>query len=360
MHCPLNYGAVLQTYALQTFIESLGHSVEIIDYRPDYIVEDQAYTYIANQQFKKNIIYKLIYVVGKFPSKFKRKKVFNNFYKRKLNLSSHTYKTYNDLLLGTIEADTYICGSDQIWSYTNGGFKDEAYFLGFAPKDKKRISYAPSGSFPNPLPHEMRKKLISLLQNLDTISVREGTTIPLLAPLTDKEITEVLDPVFLVSLDTWRKQLSPIDKLNSCSFILAYPIGDEELVLTCAQKLSKETKLPVICISASQRVDSRVDIQLTPKPEEFLYLFSQAAYIVTNSFHGTAFSIIFKKQFWSCVTAIANNRILSLLEKTGLNNHLITSESKISKNIIIDYNEVETMLNRWIQTSQSYLKNCLK
>ncbi len=360
MHCPLNYGAVLQTFALQSYIEMLGHTVEIIDYRPDYIVYDQSYAYVGDKRFRKNILLKLGYIIYKLPYKFRRKRNFRLFYDDKLKLSICTCKTNEDLRKKSPDADLYICGSDQIWSYANNAYKDPAYFLSFVSKEKKRVSYAASGYFPNPMPVDMEKTMQCFLSNLDMISVREGETIPLIQSLTDKPVEEVLDPVFLHDKDFWDLQKRKKTVFEGEKYILVYPVGHSSDIIHRAGLLSQKTGLPIYLISASQRKHSNVDKQIDPSPLTFLSLFSNASYIITNSFHGTAFAILFKRQFWSCSTSIANNRLSSMLNKIGLEYRLLSGNSNCDYTATINYEAVDEKLKYWVIKSENYLKKCLK
>lgn len=357
MHCPLNYGAVLQTYALQTYIESLGHSVEIIDYRPEYIVYDQSLTYVGNEKFQRNFLTRLIYIICKIPSKTQRILKFHRFYKKRLNLTERIYKTFNDLVNFCPNADHYICGSDQIWSYNNGAYKDPAYFLGFSPKAKKRSSYAPSGNFPAPLPSEMEKCIIAMINQLDNVSVREENTKILIQPLVNKEITEVLDPVFLHDKDFWTSVNINRNK-RSEKYVLIYLVGDSDNIIRTVIPFAQKRRLPIYCITSSQREIHGISKKIIPSPDEFITLINDAEYVFTNSFHGTAFSIILEKQFWVYRTQIANSRIVSLLKKVDLLHRLVTdNDSDLSSEI--DFSKVRPHIEKWVETSKTYIKNIL-
>lgn len=359
MHCPLNYGAVLQTYALQTYTQSLGHEVQIIDYRPDYIVYHQSLSFVANERFNKSIILKLIYLVVKLPSKYKKLRIFKKFCSKYLNLTDTVYSEYNDLLENPPTADCYICGSDQIWGYSNDAYKDPSYFLGFVNQGKLKCSYAPSGMFPNPLPAEMEKLIIPFINNLDFVSVREDSTRKLLQPYINKRISTVLDPVFLLNKEDWIS-FSDLESVAAPSedYILIYAIGDSSFVLEIARKLSDKSGLPIYCISSTQKKLPHVSKKIMATPLEFLKLFRNAKYVVTNSFHGTAFSIIFEKEFWSCSTNIANSRLKSILRIAGLENRLLL-KNDISNVIFdnkIDYSKTKSNIETSVANSKRYLQ----
>ena len=361
MHCPLNYGAVLQTYALQTYIQSLGHDVQIIDYRPNYIIYDQSLFFVANNRFNKSIILKIIYILAKFPSKCKKLGIFKQFCRKYLNLTNAVYSEYKDLLENPPLADCYICGSDQIWGYSNDAYKDPSYFLGFVNQSKLKCSYAPSGMFPDPLPAEMEKRIIPFINSLDYISVRENSTKELLQPYIDKRISTVLDPVFLLNKEDW---ISFSDLDNTATpiedYILIYAVGDSNFVLEIARKLSDKYGLPIYCISSTQKDLPYVSKKIMATPFGFLKLFRNAKYIITNSFHGTAFSIIYEKEFWSCSTNIANCRLKSLLRIAGLEKRLLLKDyvQDVFDNRI-DYSQTKSNIEKAVMDSKKYLQSFL-
>lgn len=359
MHCPLNYGAVLQTYALQTYIESLGHNVEIIDYNPDYIIYVQSLLYVPTN-YKSNPIKRILYILFKAYNKYLKREKFSNFKNERLHLSNVKYKSFKELKTNKPEADLYICGSDQIWSFSNEAYKDPAYFLGFANDKDKKMSYAPSGHFPTPLPKEMCKAITPLINRLDYISVREGQTQKAIQQLISKPISEVLDPVFLLKSDDWKQKFDVYENSDGPQkYILVYIVGESSYAIKEAIRLSEKFKLPIINISSSQKKIRNINRTIMPTPVEFIKLFVGAEYVLTNSFHGTAFSIIFKKQFWSFSTKIASNRLVSLLDKLHIMHRLIRPGEDINEENNIDFSIVQETLNGYVYQSEQFLKQVL-
>lgn len=354
MHCPLNYGAILQTYALQAYIESLGIKVSVIDYRPDYIVDNQSYMYVGDDRFKHLAILRWIYRLSKVPSKYKRIKAFKLFSNNELHLTS-SFHTFSEIKEANLIGDFFICGSDQIWNILNGAYKDPSYFLGFVADNVKKISYAASGNLP--IINETKDITIPMINRIDCISMREESTIETIQPYINKLISHVCDPVFLLSPESWRMLYKKHSRLRlKGKYILAYPMGNgADKAIQKASKIANHLHLPLYLISASQRWDSRISKQFNVNPYEFLSLIDNAEIIVTNSFHGTSFSILFKKQFWTTVAEGSNQRITSLLAKAGLQDRLLLGDCMPDYDSVIDYYNVLDDLQGFINHSKDFL-----
>lgn len=358
MHCPLNYGAILQTYALQTYLEFLGLKVEVINYRPNYIIYDQSVMYVG-EQYRKNILTKWAYRIIKAPSKIGRRRKFAMFAKNELHLTSK-YETYESLQKAGLDADYFFCGSDQIWNAVSGSHKDLAYFLEFVPNGRIKISYAASGNLPLSN-SEVKNITFPMINKIDCISMREDSTIADIQPFIEKPISHVCDPVFLLKGEKWRKlyklysTFKPTEK-----YVLVYPIGNGiESTIIQATNCARQLNFPLYMISASNRRDNRIDKQFNVNPYDFLALIDNAECIVTNSFHGTSFSIILEKQFWACAAEGANQRITSLLGKADLLERLIIENCSIDYSIQAPLNYALMNLDEYIGHSKSFIQNCI-
>lgn len=358
MHCPLNYGAVLQTYAFQTYLESLGLTVIIIDYNPYYIVYDQDLMYVGDERFRKNIITKWAYRIYKMPSKHGRKQKFKQFRDRELHLSER-YETYDELKTANLEADIFFCGSDQIWNSNNSSCKDPAYFLGFVDDKRKRNSYAASGNMHLPLADDILNYSIPMINELNHISMREDPTIANIQPYVKKKITHVCDPVFLLSDRQWYELAAHGKSFQKKqSFVLIYPMGGGvEAVIQKGYELAQRVGIPLYCITSSQRKDKRINKYFNIDPYTFLNLIINADYLITNSFHGTAFGIIFRKKFWALAAEGSNQRLTSILSICGLEDRQISIDTDIRKFCDIDYNQAHKKLNEFIMSSKEYINN---
>ena len=354
MHCPLNYGAILQTYGLQTYLESLGLKVMIINYQPHYIVHDQSLMYVGDDRLKQHLITRWAYRLLKAPTKIARRNAFSAFAKNELHLTP-LYKTYEEIKDAGLDADYFICGSDQIWNVVSGAHKDPSYFLDFAPKGRKRIAYAASGNLP--ITEEVKDITFPLINKIDCISMREDSTIESIQPFINKPITHVCDPVFLIDAEKWRElykkhsSFKPREK-----YVLVYPMGNGGAsTVDSAAQIAKSLGLPLYKLSSSQRRDSRIDKKFNVTPYDFLALLDNAEYVLTNSFHGTAFSIIFEKQFLTCTAVGTNQRIMSLLQKAGLENRSLNPNIEDR----INSHESKQNMDSYIIASKSFLEQCI-
>ena len=240
-HDVYNYGASLQAFALQTFLEKDGHNVEIIDYKPDYI--DFPYkvsTFVhpdspVRRFTDKCSIIRLLYGIKRYlwyiPT-IGRKRAFDRFTKQYLKLTKK-YSCNDGLSKDVPAADTYIVGSDQVWnSITMLNGSDSAFYLQFAPKSKKRLSYA--ASFGSISVSEKHKDIIKQwLSTFDAISVRENSGVEVLQDLGIKG-THVCDPVFLLSKEEWIHNLN-ISK-NDEKYVLIYNLTAKNEQLVCDAK----------------------------------------------------------------------------------------------------------------------------
>ena len=351
-----NHGASLQAYALQTYLESLGHNVEIIDYKPSYLCGH--YNLCAvNLVYDKPIV-KQLYLLAKLPGRLvalKRKRLFDEFTTKYLKLTKYCYHNNNELKDNPPLADVYIAGSDQIWNtfFQNG--RDAAFYLDFAPKTSKRISYAASFAT-----EDVDKAYIpfvrKMLQNFDKISVRERCSLPLLSSLGRTDGIAVCDPVFLLNRKHWEELLPQGQKKER--YLLVYDTEKSDIVKSVAQRIARAKKLKIFNVSAF-RIGYADKELWASSPLDFVQLIRDAEYVVSNSFHATAFSMIFERNF--CVinrSEHINERMRSLLMNYMLDDRLVTdySDSLLTG---INFREVLLSLQKDIDQSKHYLNEAL-
>lgn len=353
-HCAHNYGAVLQCYALQETLKQMGHNVEIIDYRPKYLLTP--YTIFDKKRFlAKNPISLIKHCIKEtllLPNRIKRHKAFDKFINNRLNLSHRIIKRNipNNY-------DVYIMGSDQIWNpKITQGF-DPVYFgyFDFPKGNKKYISYAASMET-NELNAEIRDLYIKALNNFDAISVREAKLAELLQPLTLKKIETILDPTLIADIATWK---SIIKRPNiKHKYILVYQVRNNKNTMRIASEIANQINAVVIEVTSRLDIHFRKNRFQCTSTEKFLGLVKDAACIVTTSFHGTVFSIIFNRPFY-CIQLDDNmdNRSQSLLKQIGLSERMIKKDDtpNFTK---IDYNDrINKCILKLREKSLCYLRD---
>lgn len=357
-HDVYNYGASLQAYALMKYLGKLGNDVQIIDYKPEYLSKHY-YLWSINPKFKRNIITKGIYLLIKVPGRIarrfeRRKREFDKFKKYYLKVTPNRYSSNEELKKLSPEADLYIAGSDQIWNplFENG--RDPAFFLDFAPNDKKKISYAASFSVDD-VPEEYRVMMSKYLKKLDAISVREQSGVEVLKQLGVNNGKMVLDPVFLLTEQEWSKLC---DKNIDDKYIFVYDFDKNGKIKEAALSLAHKYNLKIYSGLKCEYADKTFE---DFGPKQFLSLVKNAEFVVTNSFHATAFSVIFKRSFyvfnrdWKI-----NTRMRDLLNSLG-NNTSRRLVEELPKDIQeISWSEVTENLDVLIQKSKEYLNDCLK
>lgn len=352
-----NHGASLQAYALQTYLESLGHHVEIIDYKPDYLCGDYQLWSVNNPVFNRPLL-KFLYLLAKTPQRlisFRRKYAFDHYTKQYLKLTAQCYHSNEELKSSPPQADVYIAGSDQIWNTLFQNGRDAAFYLDFAPQTSKRISYAASFATED-VAEELKPFVRRMLQNFDTVSIREQCSLPLLASLGRTDGIAVCDPVFLLTRIQW-EDLLPQNRIHE-KYLLVYDTEFSPKVKEIAKRIAKEKKLKIYNVSASRIGYADKDMWAS-SPMGFVQLIRDASYVVSNSFHASAFSIIFERDF--CVINRSegiNERMKSLLSNFELEERLVSAYSEKILNPI-DYQLVCPLVQKDIEYSKEFLNQSL-
>ncbi len=357
-HDVYNYGASLQAYALQEYCKSLGCEYEIIDYKPDYLSQHFKLSAVANSRYDHPFV-KQLYLLAKLPERIhalKKKRLFDEFTRRFLLMSPTRYNSYEELEQNPPAADIYIAGSDQIWNtFFRNGY-DRAFYLNFAPKSSRRISYA--ASFATDSIYGGAEEFVAQqLKNLDAISVRETSALQLLESLGRKNGQLVCDPVFLLSTDKWLKLLANCPKPKK-DYIVVYDCEQSVPLRKIVMQLSSITGLPIHSLATTAGHYAQRDLALGG-PIVFLSEIASARYVVANSFHALAFSLIFKKDFFIANRAEQiNTRMRDFLEFLGLSERLINSPQQASTERI-DFTPVNAKLSQLIQQSKQFISEQL-
>lgn len=344
----INYGAVLQVYALSGYLKQQGHEPTVIQYCPT----DELRGVIKNR----------FGVFGLHPADYInvfRRHAFRAFRKRYIPETQRRFDRISEL--NQLEGfDAYICGSDQIWNAElTGGALDPAYFLSFAKAGTPKIAYAAStggNDFGN------EAIAANLLKCFTSISVREASLAPKVAELSGQGVVSVLDPT-LLPVD-YSELVRPMTK----KFILLYALQEAPGIYRRARQLSKMTGLPLINLGARVNQWKHPGRQYCCNPQDFVSLFKHASLVVTNSFHGTVFSTIFQRPLFSCALegAIAhrNVRMVDYLANLGLSNRffqadVMLTQSHLERAQSIDWEQVTQKMEAMRVDSVAFLNRSL-
>ena len=365
-----NYGAELQAHALNKKLSLLGYDNEIINYlfykNPEYIFQEK-----SKPIFKIKPIDKLKGFILSGLDRYSqlsngkiagvRLERFNEFH-NKLSKVSSPIKSISELYTKELNYDTYIVGSDQVWN-PNNQINIEPYFLTFAPDNKKKIAYAPSFGVGN-IEVDKHNRYNILLNNIDVISCREESGVQLIKDITNREATHVLDPTLLLSRKEWEDILVPFEETEP--YILLFIFNNSSYVTNFALDLQKKTGYKIIRICKNEmRVESDKKILniRDAGPREFLGIYQKAAIVLTTSFHGSIFSLIFQKPFYTITPNSKNNnaRQQSLLSMIGLEDRLIKEGDDFPNKgtIEIDFGPVQQIINNEKNKSIDYLVNAI-
>ena len=354
-HNVYNYGGMLQAYALIYALNSKG-AVCI-----DYIQEDREkhYNVIFSKDYSlkhnlKNFVKKIILKENEA-----KNNAFKLFMKEYLPITNSRYSSSDDLDKLNDEFDVFISGSDQIWNpIFSGGAIDLNYLLEFSDKTKKVAYGSSAGSY---LFSELEKEtLANSLNKFQHIGVREAFLQEQLNSSVQKKIATVLDPTLLLRAGDWRKISKPMNIKDD--YVLLYSFDNNESCLKIANIVAKKLKCKVLTICPKLFNNKGTDIQLKAVgPREFIWLFENSKFVVTNSFHGTCFSVNFRKNFFSIYKKSNPYRVLGLLDSIGLSGRIVKEVNGINSiNWQIDYNSIEDRIEEVVSFSNDFLAKSIK
>lgn len=364
-HRSLNYGSVLQTFALQAVIKRIFKnqcSTEIIDFYPPGIHEIRSVFVPVHSV--KNLVRNVL-MIAYAPVFAKRRKEFDRFLTNNVVVSKKKYTPHSDMSALDQEYDILIAGSDQIWNNKARDFSDKYFFS--ESKIARKVAYAPSiGNGEYTLPaHQI---IYDSLKRFDAISVRELSGARKLSSFLDtsEEIPVVLDPTLLLDSDEY-KHLEHEISINQ-KYIFLYSVKMNRRTLEIAKTVSEKTGLPIISIyttNASIRA-RQYGIRLNKQnaPEDFLGLIHHAELIISDSFHGTAFSVNYGKKFYSICAkdpSKRDDRLETILSRLGFKNRMLFFEDFDRDDYLeeLDYSEAMIQLNHLRSESFDFLANAL-
>lgn len=354
LHKVTNFGSLLQTYATQKYIQNLGHETEVIDFVPSGLSFFRAIWPKGG-----NLVKKIIKLFPLLVCNLAQYSMVNKFLNKNIVLSKNKYKTFSELEQNVPDADVYLSGSDQVWNTQNDNTKDclGAYCLAFT-KSNNKISYA--GSFgKKEFSEEEKNKVISWLSNYSNISVREDTAVETLREF-GLEGIHVLDPTLLLTKEQWDEFC--IKEKAETGYIFVYNLNRNKKIEEIAKRIAEAKGLRIVNFADTFEFIRGAENRLNNDPYDFIKYISNADYVVTDSFHGTAFSINFARQFICMAPPKYNCRLESILRMFDCENRMCNTVEQamglVDKKI--DYEQLQIKLEHMRKISGDYLEEAFR
>ena len=359
-HREYNLGAVLQAFALQHTIAGLGYRCSIIDYRRPEDAVSRLFYFPRSRRSIKHDILRLMNLQSHITSR----KRFDRFRMDHFLLTAKSYLSLRDLSEGGLSFDTYVSGSDQVWHpYLFDRSCGRVFYLDFVSSGRL-VAYAPSFGLTE-MPAQYQDRASELIRRFDYLSAREDSGCAIIKKLTGRMVDQVLDPTLLLSADEYDKVA--IEPHFEKPYILLYPMQYSDSLRDLALKIRGCLKLPIVAVLPPffepWRFSFADKLVYDAGPSEFLGWIKNAAFVCTNSFHGTCFSIIYRKTFLGVPHTGTGTRMHSLLLCLNLlSRHIDDPEKLTSDNPLfgsLDYSPVEPRLQQAIDASTGYLRKSL-
>lgn len=345
-HRASNYGAVLQAYALQEGIRLCGGEPEVVNYLCPTVENDHRPIGL----FKTH---SFVHALVHYRIKLKKDRVFNAFRNRKLNMSV-AVKTH-ELPECADKYSVFISGSDQVWNDRLSGM-DPTYMLDFAG-ERQRYSYACSFGF-DEFPVGLEHKYVALLKGMQTVSVRESSAVDMLKRAGIRAQVDV-DPTLLLTKEQWAKFAN--NPHTKDPYILVYTVSGDIELLNYARRLSQKTGIKIRYLNNQVKSNRDIERIKYATPEEFVGWFANAEYVLTNSFHGTVFSIIFNKKAKIELETKKkyNVRSRDLLKNCGLTDCILTN-TQSDEVFDSDWSAKEVRLQEMRNKSMQYIREIIE
>lgn len=353
LHRATNFGSMLQTYATQLYLEKLGHQVEIIDFVPQGLSFRQA-LFPANSE--ASLIRKAVRLIPAFLCNSIQFAVVHRFVRRYIHVTPVRYSRYSDILRSIPKADIYLSGSDQVWNTQNNNHKEDiqAYYLNFVPDGYIKIAYA--GSFgKTKLSEEEATEISHYLKRYWAIGVREDSALDLLKKLGIPNGMHVLDPTFLIEPEEWLKFLGN-RRPPKPGYLMVYNLNRNKAISKYAREIAERKQLRIVNFADTYEFVPHAKNRLVNTAMDFINYIAHADYVITDSFHATAYSLSYSKDFICVSPPKYASRLESILRKTGLRDRIFYDE--VDMNVAlqpVDYDIVQNILSKEKNRSKEFL-----
>lgn len=351
----VSYGACLQMIALQNTVRRMGHEVEIIHYHNPYMKAEK-HTDKGRHPLKRALqrhIRRLLHwrLYARF-SCFERQHA--------VRYPAHAFTDKSRLPEIGRRYDAVICGSDQVWSpYITD--MDISYFLDFCGEGTQRVAYAPSFGVVK-FPDGFEERIAPELAKFHALSARELPGKELVERLTGRETALVVDPTWLVDAADWVAMEQPHPAATG-DYVLYFVVNQSRELLARCKAFAKQHGLKVVMVggnpvAAAKNKDPMLSYAMDVGPEQWLYLIHHARYVFTNSFHGTAFSVLFERDVYVQVPNHNGSRLRQVLESFGMESREVREGEELTESAV-DYEKVRKLFAELKDKSLTYLKNAL-
>lgn len=353
LHRVTNFGSLLQTYATQRCLEQLGCEVETVDFVPEGLTFYRSVWPKGHSTVKR-----LIKLAPLMVCNMIQFSMSDRFLRKHIHLTDKRYGCYGELEVDCPKADVYLSGSDQVWNTQNNNPPADlgAYYLAFAG-DSKKIAYA--GSFGKDDFSPAEKNMVTAwLKKYHALSVREDTALNTLRDF-GLDGVHVVDPTLLLTAQQWRDFCTK--KKPKPGYVFIYNLNRNKVLEQAALAIAKKKGLRVVNFADTFEFVKGAENRFGNDPLDFINYISNADYVLTDSFHGTAFSLNFSRQVLSIPAPKYNCRLESILRLTGCEDRMFTSVEEALKKVDapIDYSAVNEKLNAARKASMEYLKEAL-
>lgn len=344
-----NYGTALQAIALFEVIKSFGYDVDVVDYIPHNTrYTNEKHTFFSDSE--------------RFVDEARTNR-FEQFVEKSFEFTKKCVDDEDFISLNK-KYKAFVAGSDQIWSPI---VFDSRYYLDYVSDNRKKISYGSSFGVPIVKNDMVRDRMANLMSQFAHLAAREDAGVRLIQEVAERDAIQVLDPTLLLSYDEWTKIIPPRKSKKKDKYILCYFLGDNQNQWKHVERISKQYKLPVKVIPTFTKDESYGELQHGVGPVELIKLIDSAELVLTDSFHGSLFAIIYSKPFYAFERfhkddpVSQNSRLYNILKLLNIKDHLIGYEDQIRSKYDdkIDFIKIHKIIDENRQHSVAYLKDSL-
>ena len=348
-----NYGAVLQSYALQSYLKQYDNlDIYNIDFRTEEHIRSDK---IFQKKTGRLIVYFVmqLFNILRYPQLKRRKKRTKVFKLQHFTLTKR-YSTVKSIVSTPPLMDVYVSGSDQIFNPSGAVYKD-VYFLNFQKGNARKVAYGASFGVDS-VSKEYADSIAPCLNDFDALSCREQSGCDIIKNICGRESQHVIDPTLLLEKEDWEKIM--VRPKCKGKYIFIYDLNGGQNLIRIAKEIADKINCKIICLTSCVYRFYHVDKQLYDAgPAEFVGWIHDAEYVITDSFHGTVFSIIFNKPFYTYIALLrTSSRIFELLNKTNCSERIINQENIDVFNYSIEQCNIDrTVLQKQIELSRKYI-----